>query len=95
MELLQAFGLPYIVVPSEAEAQCAMLERLRVVDGIVTEDSDTFLFGAETVYKNLFQDSKYVEVCNFSLSWCVLYGYLCRHILPKTSRVSLGLTSHP
>jgi 5'-3' exonuclease len=32
------------------------------VDGVVTEDSDALLFGAATVYKNIFSDKKYVEV---------------------------------
>ena len=28
----------------------------------MTEDSDALLFGAKHVYKNIFQDKKYVEV---------------------------------
>ena len=42
-------------------SQCAVLEKLGVVDGVVTEDSDAFLFGARTVYKNIFDERKYVE----------------------------------
>ncbi|GAB4854795.1 hypothetical protein Ancab_023380 [Ancistrocladus abbreviatus] len=60
-ELLQMFGLPYIVAPMEAEAQCAYLELANLVDGVVTDDSDVFLFGARNVYKNIFDDRKYVE----------------------------------
>lgn len=33
-----------------------------LVDGVITEDSDAFLFGAQAVYKNIFSDKKYVEV---------------------------------
>jgi DNA excision repair protein ERCC-5 len=31
------------------------------VDGVVTEDNDTFLFGARHVYKNLFDASRNLE----------------------------------
>lgn len=55
------FGLPYIIAPMEAEAQCAYMELANLVDGVVTDDSDVFLFGARSVYKNIFDDRKYVE----------------------------------
>lgn len=50
-ELLQLFGLPYIIAPSEAEAQCAWLDANGLVDGVVTDDNDVFLFGAKHVYR--------------------------------------------
>ncbi|KAL7459546.1 hypothetical protein ACHAWC_011341 [Mediolabrus comicus] len=61
LNLLQLTGIPWIESPSEAEAQCAALEELGLVDGIVTEDSDVFVFGGRKVYKNFFNEQKFVE----------------------------------
>ena len=33
-----------------------------MVDGVVTEDSDVFLFGARKVYRNIFERNKFVEM---------------------------------
>lgn len=60
MDLLQLFGVPYIIAPAEAEAQCAYLNDINLTDGTITDDSDIWLFGGKTVYKNFFDQNKLV-----------------------------------
>ena len=60
-ELLTLFGVPYVIAPQEAEAQCAWMNAEGLVDAVVTDDSDAFLFGAKNVYRNVFESKKYVE----------------------------------
>ncbi|KAF2882026.1 hypothetical protein ILUMI_24151 [Ignelater luminosus] len=44
----------------EAEAQCAFLDDINLTDGTITDDSDIWLFGGKTVYKNFFNQHKNV-----------------------------------
>ncbi|GAB4814523.1 hypothetical protein N2152v2_001569 [Parachlorella kessleri] len=64
-ELLQMFGIPYIIAPMEAESQCAWMDEMGLVDGVVTDDNDVFLFGGQRIYRNIFQSNKYVEEFHF------------------------------
>ena len=58
-------GIPYIKAVSQAEAQCAELEINQMVDGVVTEDSDVFLFGARNVFRGVFNNNiKYFSANN-------------------------------
>lgn len=59
--MLVLFGIPFVDAPSEAEAECASLLERKLVDGIVTDDSDVFLFGGSRIYRNMFNEAKYVE----------------------------------
>lgn len=61
-ELLQLFGIPYLVAPMEAEAQCAFLNVQKLTSGTITDDSDIFLFGGCNVYKHFFNQTKHVEL---------------------------------
>lgn len=45
---------------------------------MVTEDSDALLFGAKTVYKNIFSDKKFVEVGGDCVSLATAYSI--RHV---------------
>lgn len=60
-ELLQLFGVPYVVSPFEADSQCAFLSRHGLVDGVISEDSDMFVFGCSKVYRRFFNSSSIVQ----------------------------------
>ncbi|CAF3780367.1 unnamed protein product [Rotaria sordida] len=59
--LLRLFGIPYLVSPTEAEAQCAYLDLSNQCDGVITDDSDVWLFGASHVYRHFFRQDQLVE----------------------------------
>jgi 5'-3' exonuclease len=62
--LLALFGLPFMDAEAEAEAQCAWLHAHGLVDGVITDDSDIWLFApAESsllVYRNFFKEGRAV-----------------------------------
>ncbi len=45
MKLIELMGMPIVQSYSEAEAQCAWLYAQKLVEGIISEDSDTLVFG--------------------------------------------------
>lgn len=55
MEMLHHFRLPFLIAPFEAEAQCSAISG---VHGVISDDSDCLLFGAEAVYKGFFGGGK-------------------------------------
>lgn len=49
--LASLFGFQVWQAPGEAEAECAMLQRLGLVDGVLSDDVDALMFGAQRVYR--------------------------------------------
>ena len=44
-QMLTCFGIPYQEAPGEAEAECARLQKLGIVDAVWSQDSDCLMFG--------------------------------------------------
>lgn len=49
-ELLQLLGVPVVRAKAEGEALCALLNEKGIVDGVISNDGDCFLFGAKVLY---------------------------------------------
>jgi Holliday junction resolvase YEN1 len=50
-ETLEHLGIPWHKAPGEAEAECAELQKLGVVDAVWTDDGDALMFGCTTLIR--------------------------------------------
>lgn len=50
-EIAGSFKIPCWQAPAEAEAECARMQKLGLVDAVFSEDSDKFMFKGETVLR--------------------------------------------
>ncbi|KAI8986066.1 PIN domain-like protein [Trametes punicea] len=66
--LLTLMGIPFVVAPSEAEAQCAELARGGKVYAAGSEDMDTLTFGAPILYRHLtFSEARKTPISEINL----------------------------
>ena len=65
-ELLTAFGIPWVPAPADAEAQCAYLCQHGLVDGVISDDSDTLIYGSPIVFRHLYLGDSTVEIFNLA-----------------------------
>ena len=94
MELLQLLGIPFFKAPGDAEQACAYLQKKDIVDHIMTEDTDTLVFGArEVIFGNkLYNLDKVLSELKMDYSqfvdFCILCGcdYTCT--IPKIGPVT-------
>ncbi|CAG5181449.1 uncharacterized protein ALTATR162_LOCUS9768 [Alternaria atra] len=59
-EMLQCFGIPYHEAPGEAEAECARLQILGLVDAVWSQDSDSLI--TDRSKENTKKNGKYVNI---------------------------------
>lgn len=63
MAELDQRNIKYIVAPYEADPQMVYLEKIGLVDGILSEDSDLLIFGCNRLITKLKDDSTCIEIC--------------------------------
>ena len=51
MKMLMLMGVPVILAPGEAEAQCSLMCKDGIVDAVGTEDMDALTFGASILLR--------------------------------------------
>lgn len=56
--LFDAMGIPYLTAEADGEAQLAVMNSLGKINGVVTQDFDTLLFGGKDLYRNLTMSGK-------------------------------------
>ncbi|CAH7665753.1 PIN domain-like protein [Phakopsora pachyrhizi] len=67
-KLLTLMGIPWVVAPSEAEAQCAELCRGGLVYGAGSEDMDTLTFGSPVLLRHLtFSEARKLPIHTVNL----------------------------
>lgn len=59
---LRRENISYVVAPYEADAQLAYLEKMGIIQAIVTEDSDLLVFGCRTLLLKMDQFGECVEI---------------------------------
>ena len=67
---LKISGVQYVVAPYEADAQLAYLEKKGVIQGILSEDSDLLVFGAQRLLTKLDQYGECIEINRNDFTSC-------------------------
>lgn len=62
IEELRRMNVQVLVAPYEADAQLVYLEKIGVIDGIISEDSDLLVFGAQRLITKLDQHGSCAEI---------------------------------
>ncbi|KAI0686040.1 PIN domain-like protein [Cerioporus squamosus] len=86
--LVEAFGFAWLEAAGEAEAELAKMSSLGLIDAVMTDDSDTLIFGAAVIIRNpsfkragsdkvtVYRRSKVLDKTGFSEDDLLLFALL-------------------
>jgi len=70
---LKHLGVQYVVAPYESDAQLAFLYHTKVIDVVITEDSDLLAFGVDRVLFKMDHQGNGLEIDLANLDNCPEY----------------------
>ena len=86
VNLIKLYGFKIIIAKEEADSQCAYMSKNKLVDYIVSDDSDLLLFGSKNIIKNftvsknknmnILYLNKILKKFNYGLSQLIELGIL-------------------
>ena len=94
MELLKSLGIPFLQAPGESEQACAILQKEKVTDYVLTEDTDSLTFGGTVLFNNeyVYDIEKIRNILELShesfIDMCILSGCDYTPGIPKIGPVS-------
>lgn len=74
INVLREMNVQYIVAPYEADAQLAFLSRMKIVDAVISEDSDCIPYGCRTVCCRVELDEKPYNIFRYYSNGAVMDG---------------------
>lgn len=51
MSLLKKRKIDFVIAPYEADSQICKLSQLKIIDAVITEDSDLIIYGVDVILK--------------------------------------------
>lgn len=66
-QLLEYFGIPYIIADGEAESLCAKLYKNKKVHGCISEDSDVLVNGGKIFLRGFNPEKNYLDEYNLDI----------------------------
>ncbi|KAK6462989.1 PIN domain-like protein [Scheffersomyces coipomensis] len=81
--------IKYVVAPYEADPQMVYLEKIGLVDGILSEDSDLLIFGCNKLITKLKDSGSCVEICRENFSKVSSLPYLSKYTQEQLRLVAM------
>lgn len=91
IEYCQVQNIDYVVAPFEADAQMVYLEKMGLVHGIISEDSDLLIFGCRRLITKLNDHGEGIEICSDDFQY-LPHKFPLSQLSPEEMRIMVCLS---